>query len=86
MMPAMKAVAAATIPMEAPTAAASITGAAPAGPSKNLGAPEIRLPLMSVVVPMMSGFSAMMYAIAKNVTRPPRTSCPTDEPCLEIRK
>ena len=57
MIPAMNAVPAATIPIEAPTAAASTWVMAS---SRNFGAPEIRLPLTSVAVPMISGFSAMM--------------------------
>ena len=57
MMPAMKAVAAATIPIDAPTATLSTCVFAA---SRNFGAPEMRFPLTSVAVPMMSGFSAMM--------------------------
>ncbi|CAB5042490.1 unannotated protein [freshwater metagenome] len=34
----------------------------------------------------MSGLSATMYAIVKNVTTPPRTSRPTVEPRSEILK
>ncbi|CAB4876959.1 unannotated protein [freshwater metagenome] len=35
---------------------------------------------------MMSGLSATMYAIVKNVTKPPRTSLATVEPRSEILK
>ena len=34
----------------------------------------------------ISGFTARMYAIAKKVTRPPRTSRPKVEPLAEIWK
>ena len=57
MMPAIRAVAAATMAIEAPTAAPSTWVIAA---SVNLAAPEIRLPFLSAPVPMMSGFSAMM--------------------------
>ena len=56
MMPAMKAVAAATIPIDAPTATLSTCFVA----ASRSGAPEMRFPLTSAAVPMMSGFSAMM--------------------------
>ena len=57
MSPATRAVAAATIAMDAPTAAVSTWVMAS---SRNLGAPEIRLPSLSDEVPMIRGFSAMM--------------------------
>ena len=53
----MSAVAAATMPMEAPTAASSTMVRAA---SVYIGAPEMRLPSLSAAVPMMRGFNAMM--------------------------
>lgn len=83
MTPAISAVPAATMPMEAPTARLSTWVMAV---SRNFGAPEISSPSLSVAVPMINGLSAMMYAIAKNVTRPPRTSWLVLEPRRLIPK
>lgn len=43
-------------------------------------------PNLSFAEPRMIGFSTMMYAMAKNVASPPRSSCVTDEPRREMWK
>src|SRR5215211_3163596 len=48
--------------------------------------PPRKRPVLSAWVPMISGFSTTMYAIVKNVARPPRTSRLTLEPRAEMAK
>ena len=50
-----------------------------------LSPPPIYAPVLSVVA-RISGFSATMYAIVKNVTTPPRTSRPRVDPRCVILK
>ena len=73
--PATSAVAAATWVI-AESTLAPITAPAPS----RYGSPPTRLPAPSGAVPMISGLRAMMYAIVKKVTTPPRTSRPIVEP------
>ena len=48
--------------------------------------PPMNFPSASFERPMISGLSATMYAIVKNVTIPPRTSLATVEPRCDILK
>jgi hypothetical protein len=60
------------------TAATWLTGRKPPNLSVCAGS--------SAKLPMISGFSTMMYAIVTKVTRPPRTSRPTVDSRSEILK
>src|SRR5690606_6403544 len=55
-------------------------------PKSGASPPPRNWPVPSWTVPMISGFSTTMYAIAKNVTRPPRISVPIVEPRSVILK
>ena len=79
--PATRAVAAATMVIAWSTLAPSTAPAA-----SRWGSPPTRLPRLSGAVPMINGFNAMMYAIVKKVTRPPRISRPMVEPRAVISK
>ena len=73
--PATRAVAAATFVMVWSTLAPTTAPAASA-----YGSPPTRFPRLSGAVPMINGLRAMMYAIVKKVTMPPRISRPIVEP------
>ena len=60
-------------------ATSAVTTAIVANPEPGVDPPPRYLPSASATPARMIGLRTMMYAIVRNVTTPPRTSCTTDE-------